>query len=81
MSREDLKRKWGNDASILLKGKTVKDVRYLKDNELEGLAWDRSTLVIFFDDGSYIFASSDDEGNAPGALFTSSDTHPTIPVI
>jgi hypothetical protein len=48
---------------------------------LQGLGWSRSTVVIFFRDGTYIFPSRDDEGNDAGALFTSSETTRVLPVI
>jgi hypothetical protein len=64
-----------------LHGRTIKKVRYLTDDEMETLGWYEKSLVIFLDDGNFIFASSDDEGNAAGALFTSYDDMPTIPVV
>lgn len=64
-----------------LVGKTIKEVRYLSDLEAAGLGWSSKALVLFFNDGSYIYASADDEGNNAGALFTSMDDLPIIPVI
>ena len=78
---EELRIKWGKDASKKLVGKTIKEVRYLNTKEMEGMYWDNSAPVIFFTDGSYIFPSRDDEGNGAGALFTSFKALPTIPVI
>ena len=57
------------------------EVRYLNEKEKSDLGWNNSSLVIFFDDGSYVFSSADDEGNDAGALFTSSESLPIIPVI
>ena len=72
---------WTNIASSQLKGKTVDYVRYLTAEEMKGLGWDNATIVIFFTDKSYVFPSRDDEGNGPGALFTSDDNEPTLPVM
>lgn len=72
---------WTDQAAKNLVGKTISEVRYLNKDELEGLGWDSSALVIFFTDGTYVFPSSDDEGNSPGALFTNFEGLETIPVI
>jgi hypothetical protein len=81
MSIGTLKNNWRSRAYKELKGKTIHTVRYLTDDETRDLEWTNSPLAIFFTDGSFIFPSSDDEGNAPGALFTSFDELPIIPVI
>jgi len=72
-------RDWSGDATKIFKGKTVAKIRYTAEDELEGLGWDISTPVIFFTDGSWILASSDDEGNYGGAFFTSSEKMSVIP--
>lgn len=64
-----------------LVGKTIGDVRYMDDEEADGMGWDSKPLVIFFTDNSYIFASRDDEGNNGGSLFTSLKDLEVIPVI
>jgi hypothetical protein len=48
---------------------------------MDDLGWEQIPLVIFFNDGSYMFPSQDDEGNDGGSLFTSFKDLPTIPVI
>ena len=76
-----LKDEWAKKAADKLVGRTITDVRYLDGTEVEDLGWFDAPLVIFFDDGSYIFPSSDDEGNSAGSLFTSYKDLPTIPVV
>ena len=71
---------WNKECSKALVGRTIKAVRYLTDEEVEDLGWSRKSLAIFFDNGEYIFPSSDDEGNDAGALFTSFESLPVIPV-
>ena len=73
-------RDWSGDATEIFKGKTVDRIRYTDEAELESLGWDISTPVIFFTDGSWILASSDDEGNYGGSLFTSSTQMEVIPL-
>ena len=72
---------WGTLASEKLNGRTIVECRYLTDEEARDLYWDRKCLAIILDDGSYLFPSADDEGNDAGALFTSWEDLPTIPVI
>jgi hypothetical protein len=54
-------------------GLTVVEVREMTKEELDYEAWESFpsdfTVVIVFNDGSKIYASSDCEGNGPGALF------------
>lgn len=72
---------WRVLCSEKLIGQTIKWVRYLTDEEMESLGWYEKSLVIEFASGEFIFASADDEGNGAGALFTSWQDLPTIPVI
>lgn len=72
-------KKFTDEATKFLKGKTVSHVRYMNKKEIEHYYWHEAALVIFFTDGTYIIPSVDPEGNGPGCLFTSSEELPTIP--
>jgi len=72
-------RNWSEDATEIFKGKTVARIRYTTDHEQKLFGWDIATPVLFFTDGSWILASSDDEGNNGGAFFTSSTQMEVIP--
>lgn len=72
---------WNLECNKHLVGKTIKNVRYMTDKEMNDMGWYKKPLVIFFNDGSYMYASSDDEGNDAGALFTSIEGLETIPTI
>jgi hypothetical protein len=63
------------------RGKKIVNVRYMSDEERDAYGWAHRPMVIFFDDGSYLFPMSDDEGNEAGALCTSHDNLQTIAVI
>ena len=76
-----LKLEWAARAFAKMKGKIVVGCEYMTDKEVEGAMWTHAPLVITFDDGSYIFAQSDDEGNEAGAYGTSWKDLPVIPVI
>lgn len=54
-----------------LVGKKVVAVRRMNRKELKAEGWDGrgSEVAIQFDDGTVIYASRDEEGNGPGALF------------
>lgn len=72
---------WAEQAANVLLGKTIVKVRYITANEMRDLYWDRSGVVFELNDGTIVYPSQDDEGNGPGALFTSNENTPVIPVI
>ena len=80
-SLDTITKKWEDRCSTVLVGKTIKSVRYQYTCEIKDLGWSKKSLVIFFTDGSYLFPSSDDEGNNAGALFTSFKGIEGIPTI
>ncbi len=78
-----IRKDWNTRTREFLVGKTIKTARYLNKEELIGCFGDdtyKAPLVIEFTDGSWIFPMSDDEGNNGGALATSDEEMPTIPV-
>lgn len=72
---------WTGIASAQLKGRTVKAVRYMSEEEAKEMYIDSRPLAIFFDDGSFVFPMRDDEGNDGGAWFTSDKDNHVLPVI
>ena len=78
---ERLRRKWTVDATREFKGKKVRMIGWMTAKEMKDLEWSHSAPVIEFEDGSYIVAQMDDEGNDAGALLTSSKKVPLLPVI
>lgn len=72
---------WSKRATLLLAGKTIERVEYLSVGDVDANGWYNSPPVIVFTDGTHVFPMSDDEGNDGGALATSDDGLPTIPVI
>jgi len=65
---------WSQQATQKCSGKLVARIEYWK--QLYNYA-----PVIIFDDGTYLIAMSDDEGNDAGALHTSDENFPIIPTI
>ena len=76
-----MKKSWADKAADVLLGKTIVRVRYITANEMRDLYWDRAGVVFELSDGTIVYPSQDDEGNGPGALFTSNENTPVIPVI
>ena len=77
----DTRKRWTKICQKHLVGKKIVQVRYLNKKEMDDLGWNQTPLVMFFNDGRYMFPSQDDEGNDGGSLFTSFKDLPTIPVI
>lgn len=72
---------WGREAARILVGRRVKAVSYMTQKEAARCGYTFRPLVIIFDDGSAIWAQSDDEGNDAGALATTDKMTPTLPVM
>ena len=80
MSKKDLEQEWVQAISDKLVGKTINEVRYISDKEARGMDWDARSVAIQLSDGEWVFPMQDDEGNGPGALSTTYEDLPTIPV-
>ena len=62
---------WIKLANKHLKGKIIREVKRLNDKSLKNIGWeDHRAIQIIFTDGHWITPSIDEEGNAPGCLFT-----------
>jgi hypothetical protein len=72
---------WTKDIEKFLVGKKITHVRYMSKSEMKDTGWYKNSIMIFFDDGSWINPMQDDEGNDGGAIATSSETLPIIPVM
>lgn len=81
MKKNEAFKRWEAIASKLLVGKKIVAVKYMDEEEQDALGWHASAIVLKLDDGTLLYPSSDDEGNDAGALFTTDDTTPTLPVI
>jgi hypothetical protein len=70
---KDYTKHWTNIAKSVLLNKTIVDVRYLNDEEMEMMGWQKRPICFFLNDGTSCMVSMDDEGNDGGALFYNSD--------
>ena len=60
---------WNKKAKEVLEGKTIVEVRYMNDQEMEMMGWDSRPICFFLNDGTTCLLSCDDEGNDGGVLF------------
>ena len=72
-------KQWTDEAKKVLQGKTITEVRYLNDKEMEMMGWYKRPVCFFLNDGTSCMISCDDEGNDGGVLFYGKDgTLPTL---
>ena len=76
----EIQKAWGLKVTDAVVGRVIKEARYLTAEEQEDLGWCCGAIVLFLDNGDYLLASADDEGNGPGALFTNIEGLEVIPV-
>ncbi len=72
---------WKQRVHDHLVGRRITAIRYMSGSEADECGWMRRPVVLQFDDGHYLFPMQDDEGNDGGALATSYDDLPTVPVM
>ena len=69
------------DIEKFLVGKKITHVRYMAKSEMKDTGWYHNSIMIFFDDGSWISPMADDEGNYGGAMATSNKNLSIIQVL
>jgi len=72
---------WEKRIAKSLVGRKIVEIRYLTAEEAEMSGFDNQPICLFLDNGEWILPMRDDEGNDGGALATSYENLPTIPVI
>ena len=68
MSTED---RWTKSAKNVLLGKKIVKVQYMTETEAEDMGWGNRPIAFKLDDGTWVIAQMDDEGNDGGVLFYS----------
>lgn len=81
MGAEATEKRWTEVAAAQLKGRTIVEVHYMTTEEARQLGWSERPVVMQLDDGNIVYASSDDEGNNGGALFTNNQKEPVLPLL
>jgi hypothetical protein len=64
-----VERRWTKVAESVLLNKKIVKVEYLTEKECENWMWDNRPIAFQLDDGMWIIAQRDDEGNDGGSLF------------
>jgi hypothetical protein len=81
--REEREAKWLASMAEHLVGRKIVGVRLMTDGEARKADWyERSVVLVTEKDGNIqmLWPSRDDEGNGPGAIFTTFDKLPILPV-
>lgn len=78
---KELTKNWTDKASALFLNRKIVEVRYMSNEEAEEMGWYSRPVALLLDNGCWIFPSADDEGNDGGALFTSDEAMPVVPVL
>lgn len=65
---DELTSKWTNVATKLLKGRTIVQVRYVTEEEIQDNYFAKRGLQIVLDNGTILYPMQDDEGNDFGAV-------------
>ena len=68
-TKKDVLNHWTKISKEVLEGRTIVEVRYLNDEEMEDIGWYSRPICFVLDNGTYCTLSADDEGNDGGVLF------------
>jgi len=68
-TKNDVLNHWTKKSKEVLEGRTIVEVRYMNDEEMEDIGWDSRPIIFILDNGTYCTLSCDDEGNDGGVLF------------
>tara|TARA_R110001592_G_scaffold201180_2_gene450228 strand:+ start:988 stop:1239 length:252 start_codon:yes stop_codon:yes gene_type:complete len=71
--KEETADQFWNKQAKNLKGKVIKEAKYMTHEEAEEFGWHSRPVVIHFTDGTYIIPMKDDEGNDGGSVEGSND--------
>jgi hypothetical protein len=69
LKEQEVTTHWTKAAKKVLEGKTIVEVRYLNDEEMEMMGWYKRPVCFILNDGTNCVLSMDDEGNDGGVLF------------
>jgi len=72
---------WLKEAKKQLLNRKIVGVEYMSVDEMNALGWYSRPVLMILDDGNIIYPSRDDEGNDGGALFTTNEANPVLPVL
>lgn len=59
---------WEEKANKLLAGRTITEVRYMSQAEVDSWGWDEAGLILILDNNVEVVVATDDAMNGAGAL-------------
>lgn len=71
---------WTKDVEKLLLGRKIVKIEWMSNEDANQCDWYSRPVCLLLDNGVWIYPMRDDEGNDGGALATSADSMPVIPV-
>ena len=71
---------WQGKVAEKLVGRKIVSVQWMSREDADEMMWNSRPMCLVLDDGNVIFPMQDDEGNNGGAIATSWEDLPTIPV-
>lgn len=78
---ETVRKHWTDKVKKALIGKTITDVQYMSDQEVEDNMWYKTPVAIQLDNKHWIVPMADDEGNDGGSMYTNIKGIEIIPVL
>ena len=70
---QTIEERWTEEASRVLLNRKIVKVEYLPEDAMDSYGWTKKPVTFWLDDGSWIQAQMDDEGNDGGVLFFGKD--------
>tara|TARA_R100001443_G_scaffold741_3_gene2966 strand:- start:2576 stop:2857 length:282 start_codon:yes stop_codon:yes gene_type:complete len=85
IKNKPLNKTWEQRTAKHLVGAKIIKVEYMPKDEVEDMMFENSPICLLLEDSKgnrfWIYPTADDEGNDGGAMFTSIQNYPVIPVI
>ena len=66
--RDSIEKRWTESAENVLLGKKIVKVQYMTAYECDDMMWNNRPIAFKLNDGTWVIAQSDDEGNDGGVL-------------
>ena len=70
---QTIEERWTEEASRVLLNRKIVKVEYLPEDAMDSYGWTKKPVTFWLDDGTWIQAQMDDEGNDGGGLFFAKD--------
>lgn len=67
--KQSTEERWTEEASRVLLNKKIVKVEYLPEDAMDSYGWSKKPITFWLDDGTWIQAQMDDEGNDGGVLY------------